>query len=272
MIKFISFYLCFLISVFIHELGHYFWAEKFGVRVDSFTIGVGYTYFKRKLGNTDFSLNLVPLMGFVSHNEEDINKLSIGKNLIIIMAGVFNNFMIAILGLIFVSKFNIAKVFNFIISLFYSLFSALNIKSFSNISNYISPDNSLQGVYTQISISGFKEALMLFAVLNLCLCLGNLIPIPVLDGGQAILLLLQRFLLKFGISKKAFDKVSNPICWASFILITIMSMINETLAYVKMTDRKTLVYILYIIIGALIGALIVVVKQTDFYKKSIRNQ
>lgn len=261
--KFIYFYLAFLLSVLIHEFGHYFWCKKFGVRVHSFTVGFGPAFIKRKINNTTFSLRLIPLVGAVTQEETDVRKLSIAKNLIIMLAGVFNNFILFILSLIIIAKFNIVKIFYF---LFYTLIPSA-IKLFTNINNYVGPDNSMNHVYEQLSISGLREALMLFASLNFILFIFNLLPIPVLDGGQVILLLLQRFLLRFGISKDSFDKIANPLCWISFIGLFLLSIINEILS-----SRETLLSIIYIIMAALIVALIFVFKQTNFYKQHLKKE
>jgi len=259
--KFVYFYLALLLSVLIHEYGHYFWAKKFGVRVPSFTVGFGPAFFKCKIGDTAFSLRAFPLGGAVTQVESDVRKLSIFKNIIIILAGVFNNFILFMLTLLIIAKFNIVKIFN---AMFSTLIPSV-LNSITNTNNFIGPGNNMQHVYDQIPISGFHDALILFASLNLGLFLFNLIPIPVLDGGQAVLLLLQRFLLRFGISKDAFDKIANPICWISFIGLILISVINEILA-----SGETLATLLYIVMGLLIGALITVVKQTSFYKQHIK--
>lgn len=48
-----------------HELGHFLFAKKFGVRVDEFGIGYPPRLFGKKIGGTVYSWNLLPLGGFV---------------------------------------------------------------------------------------------------------------------------------------------------------------------------------------------------------------
>jgi regulator of sigma E protease len=57
--------------VFIHELGHFMMAKKFGIRVEAFAFGfgpeiAGYTY-----GGTRYSINWIPLGGMVKMPGED---------------------------------------------------------------------------------------------------------------------------------------------------------------------------------------------------------
>lgn len=48
-----------------HELGHFFAAKRFGVRVDEFGFGIPPRIASRKVGETRFSLNILPFGGFV---------------------------------------------------------------------------------------------------------------------------------------------------------------------------------------------------------------
>lgn len=54
-----------MILVFVHELGHFFFAKLFGVRCDVFSIGFGRRLFGFKLGQTDYRVSAVPLGGYV---------------------------------------------------------------------------------------------------------------------------------------------------------------------------------------------------------------
>src|SRR4051812_8809724 len=83
--------------VVIHELGHFFAAKSFGVRVDEF--GIGYPPRARKLftwKDTLFTLNWLPFGGFVRiFGEEGAERAadsfahkSMGKRVLIIAAGI----------------------------------------------------------------------------------------------------------------------------------------------------------------------------------------
>lgn len=59
-----------LIIIF-HELGHFLFAKLFNVQVNEFSIGMGPALFKKKKGETQYSLRLFPLGGYVSMEGED---------------------------------------------------------------------------------------------------------------------------------------------------------------------------------------------------------
>lgn len=92
----------------IHELGHFLSAKLFRVKVNEFSLGMGPAIFKKKKGETQYSLRLFPIGGFVSMEGEDDEsederafcKQKWWKKFIIVSAGAIMNL---ILGLIFVS-------------------------------------------------------------------------------------------------------------------------------------------------------------------------
>ena len=51
--------LLFLILVVIHEFGHFIAAKLCGVRVNEFAVGFGPKLFKKTVGETTYSVNLV---------------------------------------------------------------------------------------------------------------------------------------------------------------------------------------------------------------------
>lgn len=53
------------ILVLVHELGHFVAAKRAGIRVDEFGIGFPPRLWKKKIGETVYSLNLFPVGGFV---------------------------------------------------------------------------------------------------------------------------------------------------------------------------------------------------------------
>lgn len=60
------------ILVGMHELGHFFFCKLFNVSTPSFSIGFGPKIFSRKIGDTVFSLGILPIGGYVeiAGNEE----------------------------------------------------------------------------------------------------------------------------------------------------------------------------------------------------------
>ena len=62
------------VTVFIHELGHFIFAKKSGIYVYEFSIGMGPRLFKfnRKNDETEYSIRLFPIGGYVAMAGEDI--------------------------------------------------------------------------------------------------------------------------------------------------------------------------------------------------------
>lgn len=54
------------LSIGLHEFGHLIPAKLFGVRVPNWAIGFGPKIFSKKIGETEYSLRLIPLGGFIT--------------------------------------------------------------------------------------------------------------------------------------------------------------------------------------------------------------
>ncbi|MBR1863458.1 MAG: site-2 protease family protein [Ruminococcus sp.] len=88
----------------IHELGHFIAAKTNGVKVNEFSIGMGPAIFKKKKGETTYSLRVLPLGGYCAMEGEDsesedsralVNK-PVWRRMIIILAGVFMNMVLGV--------------------------------------------------------------------------------------------------------------------------------------------------------------------------------
>ncbi|TNF30977.1 MAG: RIP metalloprotease RseP [Deltaproteobacteria bacterium] len=61
--------------VFFHELGHYFFARLFGVRVEVFSLGFGPKILKFIKGDTEYAVSAIPLGGYVKmYGDDPLNK------------------------------------------------------------------------------------------------------------------------------------------------------------------------------------------------------
>src|SRR4030042_1539428 len=89
-------FLSLIALMIIHEFGHFIIAKKFGVRVDEFGIGYPPRLFGKKIGETIYSINLIPLGAFVRiYGEEgsgddyrSFSNLKIWKRVLIVIGGV----------------------------------------------------------------------------------------------------------------------------------------------------------------------------------------
>ncbi|MBI3627894.1 MAG: site-2 protease family protein [Candidatus Sungbacteria bacterium] len=93
-----------VVIVLVHEWGHFFAARSFGIRVDEFGFGFPPRILAKKVGETIYSLNLVPLGGFVrlfgesgegADNKKSFASHPIWHRVVIILAGVFMNLVLA---------------------------------------------------------------------------------------------------------------------------------------------------------------------------------
>ncbi len=105
----VIFLIILLLLVIVHEFGHFYSAKKFGIRVDEFGFGFPPRIFGVKKGETEYTLNLLPIGGFVKIFGENPDEESISgpdrersfvnkakwKQAIVLFAGVFANFILA---------------------------------------------------------------------------------------------------------------------------------------------------------------------------------
>jgi regulator of sigma E protease len=103
--------------ILVHELGHFFVAKMFGIRVDEFGFGYPPRLFSKKYGETEYSINALPFGGFVKIYGEDETKVNASssdfkrsfayqswlKRSAVLLAGVFMNIVLAfvLLSLVF---------------------------------------------------------------------------------------------------------------------------------------------------------------------------
>lgn len=101
----ISFFLVLGLLVFVHELGHFIAAKKAGAKVEEFGIGFPPRMFAFKKGETEYSLNWIPLGGFVKilgengeekNNPRSFEAMSYWWKAVILLAGVTMNMLLAI--------------------------------------------------------------------------------------------------------------------------------------------------------------------------------
>ena len=92
------------IIILAHEFGHFIVAKKCGMKVEEFGIGYPPRLFKYKLRETTYSLNLIPLGGFVKikgedgGNHEDPRSFSAKpkwQRALTLVSGVVMNFVLA---------------------------------------------------------------------------------------------------------------------------------------------------------------------------------
>lgn len=187
--------------IFIHEGGHFLTAKLCKVRVNEFSIGFGPTILKKQSKETKYALRLIPLGGFVSMEgeneaseaEDAFNNASIPKRIAIVAAGALVNIIFGtILFMILISiiygniETGIIATGNFLKStleglkmLFTGGISTKDLTGPIGISQIVS------------ETEGIAQYLYIMSVVSVSLGITNLLPIPALDGGKIVLLLIE---------------------------------------------------------------------------------
>ena len=159
MMTIIYFILILGITVFIHELGHFMFAKRYGVYVYEFSIGMGPKLFKfnRKNDETNYCIRLLPIGGFVQMAGEEVEEdknIPIEKSLrsktafqrfMIMVAGVMMNFILAFVFLFFLGLFNDVSVNNIYID-------GSTIKNLNNNDKIVEVDGHFVNNYDKLAL------------------------------------------------------------------------------------------------------------------------
>ncbi len=96
------------ILIIIHEFGHFIIAKRSGVKVEIFSVGFGPSLFKKKKGETEYRISLIPLGGYVKLAGEIADEENTGapwefmskpiwKRFLILVAGPLFNYLLALI-------------------------------------------------------------------------------------------------------------------------------------------------------------------------------
>lgn len=107
--------------IFVHELGHFIVAKKIGVRVLAFSLGFGPPIIRKKIGETDYRISLIPLGGYVKLAGEQKDSTCTGEEweftskkpwqrAAVLIAGVTFNTILAFIAFIVAFKVGVPFV------------------------------------------------------------------------------------------------------------------------------------------------------------------
>ncbi len=142
--------LIFSLIIIFHELGHFLFAKKCGVKVNEFTLGLGPTLISWGKGETKYCLKLLPFGGSCVMEGEDgesesdsdraFNKKSLWERFQIVFAGPLFNFILA-----------------YILSVIYIAAIGVNDTTITDvIEGYAAEEAGIQEGDTIVSINGYK--------------------------------------------------------------------------------------------------------------------
>ena len=187
--------------IFIHEAGHFVVAKLCKVKVNEFALGFGPTIWKKQTKETKYAIRLIPLGGFVSmEGEEELSdkdgsfsKASIPKRIAIVAAGAIVNIVFGLL-VYFILVLAVYGDINLALQatggLILSLGESIKMIFTGQVGvNDLSGPVGISGVVVQTT--NFVNYMYILAVISVSLGVTNLLPIPALDGGKILILLIE---------------------------------------------------------------------------------
>jgi regulator of sigma E protease len=194
--------------IVVHELGHLVAARLVGVPVASFSVGFGPKLWKRRYRQVEYSLRAFPLGGFVvpANDEREFNAIPLYKRLIFFLGGPLANLLVTLP--VFAVLNVLARglsVYQLLVAPFGQLFAACG-QFLGMLPALFTRPESLSGVVGIVVEGGrLAEAGLAWEFglsLSISLAVLNLLPIPVLDGGQITMSCLEAIfprLVRFGV-------------------------------------------------------------------------
>ena len=201
--------------IFIHEGGHFLVAKLSKVKVKEFAIGFGKVIWQKQGKETKYTLRMIPLGGFCNMEGEDeesneqgsFSKASVGKRMAIVLAGATVNIVFGILvyfilmstvGLQFADPSK-DTIFN---RIYYGgkatgSFLLTMVDSLKTLFTGGLATDQMVGIVgiseVVVQTSGLANYIYLLAVISVSLGVTNLLPIPALDGGKIVILIIELF-------------------------------------------------------------------------------
>ena len=187
--------------IFIHEGGHFTVAKLCNVKVNQFAIGFGPKVIEYQGKETLYALRLIPLGGFVSMEGENgdstderaFNKATIPKRIAIIVAGAAINIFFGLIIYFILASFIYGSIGLGIKALgnyAFALIESIKMIFTGNVGiDDLTGPVGISGVISQTS--NLKEYLYMMSIISTSLGITNLLPVPALDGGKIVILIIE---------------------------------------------------------------------------------
>lgn len=203
--------------ILIHEMGHFLFAQFFGVPTPVFSLGFGPALYEFPLGQTIFKVALLPFGGYVEMDEQALANLSYLPKMLILFAGILFNLIFASIILLYYSIRNQS-------TLLYTITNTLTPSQQASDTES-QQDTVVIGPIGIISMIGKSLATnpklywFMLAILSLNMGLFNILPLPFFDGGKAFIITLETIMGKT-IPPTALWLVSTAILALFILFIT----------------------------------------------------
>jgi len=184
--------------IVLHEAGHLCAARLAGIPVSGFSVGFGPKIWKRRWGKVEYCLRLLPLGGFVTPaaDESDFGAISLARRIVFFAGGPLANLAVA-LPLFAISN-GIEQGWSFyqLCIAPFGQVAAACWRLVTILPGLFAQPDTLSGPLG-IVVEGARAAragmaLTVALSLNLSLAVLNLLPIPLLDGGQITMAVLEK--------------------------------------------------------------------------------
>ena len=187
--------------IIIHEGGHFFVAKLCKIKVNEFAVGFGKELFSTKKKETKYTLRLIPLGGYVnllgeeesSDEEGSYSNAPIIKRFAILIAGVAVNIIFGIIVF-----FILASIVNSSIKLGAIVTQNYLSTLVDSVVSLFTGNVTKEQVVGPVGISAmivktndFMDLFYMMSVISISLGVTNLLPIPGLDGGKILFLLVE---------------------------------------------------------------------------------
>lgn len=242
------------VLVVVHEFGHYLAAKKTGVYVMEFAVGMGPKIFGHQGRETEFTIRALPIGGFCrmygEADEEDAPEiadipsersfmhLTKGKKLLVLLAGVTMNFIFGYLLIVAVYLMHGRgfmavplgfRTFGTFAGAIYQSFAML-FSGKLGLNDFAGPVGMVGMVGTYVDY-GIGALLFFTALISINLGIFNLLPFPALDGGQAVITIIEWI--------RGRDINPKKVAWLNGVGFTLLMVfavavaINDILRYIR---------------------------------------
>ncbi|MDH4227584.1 MAG: site-2 protease family protein [Deltaproteobacteria bacterium] len=238
----VAFIIVFSVVVVVHELGHYIAAKRAGIKVYEFSLGFPFsprliTLFR--LGETEFTVRLLPLGGFVRFSKDGSDDgaeyfaASAGSRALTAFSGPLFN--LAFAAICFFTVFAFYKGMDVFHAGAASVEMVWRIVqgTFAALAGVFGAEGGASSIAGPIGIAamakaalskGAYEFLFFTGLLSASLGIMNLLPLPMLDGGQLVLIAVEK------IGKRPVpEKVYAVVAVAGIILFAVITALTVLL-------------------------------------------
>lgn len=180
--------------ILIHELGHLAAARLVGIPVAGFSVGLGPKVWSWRWGWTEYSIRALPLGGYVLPavaDADEFRTIPLRRRLVYFLGGPLANLVAALLACAVMNVVTHGfSIQNLLIAPFEQVATACWQVLGSLPAMFNHPDQIISVIGIAVEGSRFAAAGMIvpFGIfLSVSLAVLNLLPIPVLDGGQILM-------------------------------------------------------------------------------------